>query len=238
MSGPSSTMRAVVAATLSLSLGSACIGDAPGEGERSAGGDSRGAAATATCKRTADGEAGDLALARCLANDELLPSSHAAEHPVVVYFDRSASMRGFLDPKYPTRIPTDYRSVIDRLVVGLRPARGFSFGAALRPAEPTLATLGNRDFYVDRDTQTEQVLAEIARDTTSLETHIIVTDGRRGSPNAADAQYVRLREHGTRWVGRGGSFIVGTSLAPFQTVASDPSGCRRSRDAAAPEAQT
>src|SRR5687768_17252282 len=94
----------------------------------------------AVCRRTADGEAGDLALARCLATPELTPKDGAAASPVVVYFDRSGSMRGFLDPKYPTRVPTDYRAVIDRLVVGLRPARGFSFGNALRSAEPTLAT--------------------------------------------------------------------------------------------------
>ena len=196
------------------------------------------AAQTAVCRRTAEGEAGDLALARCLATDEMLPGAAAGESPVVVYFDRSASMRGFLDPSYPTRIATDYRSVIDRLVVGLRPTRGFSFGAALRPTEPTLATLGNRDFYTDKDTQTEQVLAEIARDSTARETHIIVTDGRRGSPNAGDAQYVRMREQGTRWVARGGSFVVGTSLAPFQTVASDPSGCHRAKAASAADAQT
>ena len=183
------------------------------------------------CKRVAEGEAGDLALARCLAAPELIPHDSAASHDVVVYFDRSGSMRGFLDPKYPTRIPTDYRSVIDRLVVGLRPTRGFSFGSALRPAEPSLVTFGNREFYTDRDTQTEQVLKEIAKDTAGRETHIIVTDGRRGSPNAGDAQYVRLREHGARWLQHGGAFVVATSLAPFQTVTGDPSGCREAKSA-------
>jgi hypothetical protein len=195
-------------------------------------------APAAVCRRTAEGEAGDLALARCLATPELIPADATGDSPVVVYFDRSGSMRGFLDPNYPTRLATDYRSVIDRLVVGLRPTRGFSFGNALRPADPTLATLGNRDFYTDRDTQTEQVLAEIGRDTASRETHIIVTDGRRGSPTTADAQFVRMREHATRWVERGGSFVVATSLAPFQTVAADPSGCHRSTTSAAGEPQT
>ena len=165
-------------------------------------------------------------------------SDPAAVKPVVVYFDRSGSMRGFLDPNYPTRVPTDYRAVIDRLVVGLRPARGFSFGNALRTVEPTLATLGDRNFYSDRDTQTEQVFTEIARDSVGGESHIIVTDGRRGSPTTADAQYVRMREHAMRWVERGGTFVVATSLAPFTTVASDPSGCRRAADAAASEPQT
>ena len=231
----------VLPTAAALAFVAACSDGAPEAAKGAAAGStaaSPSASPTASvCRRTAEGEAGDLALAKCLATDELLPGP-SSERPVVVYFDRSASMRGFLDPKYPTRIPTDYRSVIDRLVVGLQPARGFSFGAALRPAEPTLATLGNREFYTDRDTQTEQVLAEIARDSTSQETHIIVTDGRRGSPNAGDAQYVRMREHGVRWVGRGGSFVVGTSLAPFQTVAGDPSGCRRSNSAAAADAQT
>jgi hypothetical protein len=239
MSARSSVVR-VLSTASALTFFAACTDAAPEASNAVAG--STGASPSPTpsasaCRRTADGEAGDLALARCLASDELFPLP-STKRPVVVYFDRSASMRGFLDPKYPTRVPTDYRSVIDRLVVGLQPARGFSFGAALRPAEPTLATLGSRDFYTDRDTQTEQVLVEIARDSTSEETHIIVTDGRRGSPNAGDAQYVRMREHGARWVGRGGSFVVGTSLAPFQTVAGDPSGCRRANTAAAADAQT
>src|SRR5215212_1744062 len=116
----------------------ACTVDTPaGDPRKDAGGNATQSAAV--CRRTAEGEAGDLALARCLATaDELLPAGKTGESQVVVYFDRSASMRGFLDPSYPTRIPTDYRSVIDRLVVGLRPTRGFSFGSALRPAEPSL----------------------------------------------------------------------------------------------------
>ncbi len=193
---------------------------------------------TSVCQRTASGEAGDLALARCLATPELVPDESSGAGRVVVYFDRSGSMRGFLDPAHPTRIPTDYRSVIDRLVVGLRPAAGFSFGSALRPADPTLATFGNRAFYTDRDTQTEQVFAEIARDTARVTTHIIVTDGRRGSPSSGDAQFVRMRELADRWIAQGGSFVVAASLAPFQTVASDPSGCRRSDVGGASEPQT
>src|SRR5689334_12324461 len=70
----------------------------------------------AVCRRTAEGEAGDLALGRCLATPELTRSDRAAVKPVVVYFDRSGSMRGFLDPYSPTRVPTDYRAVIARLV--------------------------------------------------------------------------------------------------------------------------
>ena len=189
-----------------------------------------GAAAGASgCQRSAQGEAGDLELARCLATPELLAEASGGKSPVTVYFDRSGSMRGFLDPSYPTRIRTDYRSVIDRLVVGLAPARGFSFGSELRRIEPTLATLGARDFYSDGDTRTEQALAEIARDSARAGSHIIVGDGRRGSPSAGDAQYVRMRELADRWIEGGGSFVVATSLAPFKTVTSDPSGCREAR---------
>ena len=200
----------------------------------------RGGAATASsgCQRTAQGEAGDLELARCLATPELPAERSTGKSPVTVYFDRSGSMRGFLDPSYPTRIRTDYRSVIDRLVVGLAPARGFSFGAELRPIEPTLATLGARDFYSDKDTRTEQALAEIGRDTARAASHIIVGDGRRGSPTAGDAQFVRMRELADRWIAGGGSFVVATSLAPFKTVASDPSGCRRASAAAESEQQS
>ena len=237
MSRPSPTARHLSTMATAVIVIASCTVEQP---PRDSGGAAPGGSAepAVVCQRTAEGEAGDLSLARCLATPELVPADASGDGPLVVYFDRSGSMRGFLDPHYPTRIPTDYRSVIDRLVVGLRPTRGFSFGAALRTADPTLATLGNREFYTDRDTQTEQVLAEIGRDTASRETHIIVTDGRRGSPTAADAQFVRMREHATRWVARGGSFVVATSLAPFQTVATDPSGCHRSTTAAAGEPQT
>jgi hypothetical protein len=35
-----------------------------------------------------------------------------------------------------------------------------------------------------------------------------------------------MRELASAWVNRGGTFAVASSLAPFKTVASDPSGCR------------
>lgn len=138
-------------------------------------------------------------------------------------------MRGFLDPAYPTRTPTDFRSVLDRLVVGLRPEAGYSYGAAVRPITPSLATFDDQAFYSDRDTQVEEVLARIAADTGHARTHIIVGDARRGSPNAADAQFVRMRDVAERWARAGGAFLVATSMAPFRTVASDPSGCRSDR---------
>ena len=192
----------------------------------------QGNGAAAPCRRTAEGEAGDLALAKCLAAPELVPETRTASARTLVYIDRSGSMKGFLDPNYPTRLRTDYRSVIDRLVVGLQPSAGFSFGTALRPIDPTLATLGDRQFYSDADTKVEAVLAEIAKDTAAHATHIIVGDGRRGSANSGDAQFVKMRELADRWTSRGGAFVVATSLAPFQTVTGDPSGCRQTASAA------
>jgi hypothetical protein len=135
-------------------------------------------------------------------------------------------MQGYLDPAYPARTPTDFRAVLDRLVVGLRPDSGYSYGAALLPVPPSLATLGNRGFYADRDTRLEAVLARVDADTGHTRTHIIVGDGRRGSPDAANGQFVRMRETAERWIRAGGTFLVGTTLAPFRTVPSDPSGCR------------
>lgn len=136
-------------------------------------------------------------------------------------------MRGFLDPEYPTRVATDYRSVIDRVVVGLRPTAGYSFGAAIREIEPTLATLGSRTFYSDRDTRLEDVLTRVGQDTAFSQAYLVIGDGRRGSPDLANGQFVRMRALADRWIGAGGSFLVATSMAPFRTVQSDPSGCRQ-----------
>jgi hypothetical protein len=115
----------------------------------------------------------------------------------------------------------------------LHPSRAFSFGSSIRPIDATLGSLASRDFYSDRDTQTEDVLGQIARDTSFSRAYVIVTDGRRGSPNAGLNQYVVLRALAQKWIAKGGSLVVGASMAPFSTVASDPSGCRRADEAAA-----
>lgn len=171
---------------------------------------------------------GSLDCARTLADAPAVQGwgTGGGARPVVVYFDRSGSMRGFLDPGFPARVATDYRSVIDRLVVGLRPAEAFGFGSAVSPVAATLGVLGNPEFYRDSNTEMEDALALIARDTLPLRTHVIVGDGRRGNPNAANSQYTAMRDAAVRWVERGGTFIVGASKAPFAPVADDASGCR------------
>lgn len=165
-------------------------------------------------------------MAACLADVPLAERPPQANAPVVLFVDRSASMRGFLDPAFPTRVRTDYRSVIDKLVVGLRPEEGYSFGAAVQPIQATLATLGDREFYSDGDTRVEDALAIVARDSVAARSFIIIGDARRGTPTAADGQFAQMRLLAERRVDAGGSFIVAASLAPFSTVPSDPSGCR------------
>jgi len=183
------------------------------------------------CKFVGTGEVADRDLAFCLAESAAAPASTAgqAERPVVLFVDRSKSMRGFLDPAYPTRIATDYRSVIDRLVVGLKPESGYSFGVQIRAVSPTLGTLGSPEFYLDTDTRMEQAFDIIATDSATDRTYIIVGDGRRGTPQVADAQFAKMRSLAERWVDGGGAFMVGASLAPFKTVPDDPSGCRTDR---------
>ncbi|HET6232641.1 MAG TPA: hypothetical protein VFE05_21380 [Longimicrobiaceae bacterium] len=135
-------------------------------------------------------------------------------------------MRGFLDPNYPSRIRTDYRSVIDGVVVGLAPSAAYGYGNDVRPAQASIGVMGNRDFYSDNNTEMEQALKLIAADTALASSHVIVGDGRRGNPNTANEQYVQLRSRADEWIRKGGTFMVAASMAPFQTVAADPSGCR------------
>lgn len=200
------------------------------------------AALARTCRPARQGEAGDHEIAVCLAHDAASAGQPERQDrtpgPVVLFVDRSASMRGFLDPAYVTTERTDYRSVIDRLVVGLRPASGFSFGSALRPIDPTLSTLGSKEFYSDRDTRVEAVLDVIEKDTSLANSFVIIGDGRRGSPDVANGQFVRMRSVGDRWIERGGSIAVAASHAPFQTVSGDPSGCRESSGSGATDRQT
>ena len=145
-------------------------------------------------------------------------------HPVAVYADRSRSMRGFLDPAYPTRV--DYRSVIDGLQARLGPRRVYGFGSSVR-LEPNagIDVLGNREFYGDRDTEMEDALDSVARDTLLAWSHVVIGDARRGNPDFAHRQFVRMRELALRWGQARGTFFVAVSRAPFRPVEGDPSGC-------------
>lgn len=148
----------------------------------------------------------------------------APAHPVAVYADRSRSMRGFLDPAYPTRV--DYRSVIDGLQARLGPRRVYGFGSSVR-MEPNagLDVLGSREFYGDGDTEMEEALDSIARDTLLAWSHVVVGDARRSDPDLAHRQFVRMRELALRWSRARGTFLVAVSRAPFRPVQGDPSGC-------------
>jgi hypothetical protein len=175
------------------------------------------------------GVAAERAKAQCLAEPALTrPTASATEkRDVILYLDRSASMQGFLDPEYPTRVKTDFRSVLDAVIAGLRPREVRSYGSGVAPASASIGVLGNKAFYQDRDTKMEEVIALIRKDTGELSSHLIIGDGRRGSPATADDQYVQLRDAAAKWVDAGGYFLVASSNAPFKTVESDPSGCRK-----------
>jgi hypothetical protein len=156
----------------------------------------------------------------------------APSKPVAIYADRSGSMRGFLDPSYPTR--TDYRSLIDGLQARLSPGRIYGFGNRVRlEAGAGLDVLGDRDFYTDGNTELEQVVDTIAADTSRGWSHIVIGDGRRTDPNLAHRQFVRMRELGLQWTAGGGTFLMAVSRAPFRPVRGDPSGCHLPESGAA-----
>jgi hypothetical protein len=148
----------------------------------------------------------------------------ALGRPVAVYVDRSGSMRGFLDPEYRTRV--DYRSVIDGLQARLAPGRVYGFGSSVR-MQPNagLDVLGSREFYRDGDTEVEEALDSIARDTLLAWSHVVIGDARRSDPDLAHRQWMRMRELALRWSRERGTFLVAVSRAPFTPVQGDPSGC-------------
>ncbi|HEX8271789.1 MAG TPA: hypothetical protein VF615_03990 [Longimicrobiaceae bacterium] len=184
------------------------------------------AAALAACEAPADREAStqDVVRAWVEAPDSAAWRTGAPAHPVAVYADRSRSMRGFLDPAYPTRV--DYRSVIDGLQARLAPRRVYGFGSSVR-MEPDagLDVLGSRGFYGDGDTEMEEALDSIARDTLLAWSHVVIGDARRSDPDLAHRQFVRMRELALRWSRARGTFLVAVSRAPFRPVQGDPSGC-------------
>jgi hypothetical protein len=173
----------------------------------------------------------DVALASCLVAGDTLatwPESSSAA-PVVLYVDRSGSMRGFLDPAYPSRI--GYRSIIDRLIVALNPSQAFGYGSAVQPIPTSIGALGDREFYDDNNTEMEQALELIGRDSTAAATHLLIGDGRRTDPNLANEQYVMMRQLARGWIERGGTFLLAASRAPFTLLEEDPAGCQPAAEA-------
>lgn len=156
-------------------------------------------------------------------------------HPVVLYLDRSGSMRGFLDPSFSAISDANFSSVLDALVVGLSPEKAYGYGARLTPVNVSLAAISNPDFYTESDTRMEEAIARVESDDSIRSSHIVIGDGRRGSPLSALAQYDRLRTAAERWISHGGTFVVAASKAPFVPMTKDPAGCRA---VASSEAQT
>lgn len=181
--------------------------------------------------RSPGGEVGDLQNAAALAEGDPLKvwPAQDANRPVLLYVDRSQSMKGFLDPEYPTRVPTDYRSVLDGFEARLRPKQLFGFGDGVREQKRGgLGVLGSAGFYSDGNTEMEAVLRQVEMDSSRGSTHVIIGDGRRTDPTVADGQFIDMREVAERWTAGGGSFIVAASHAPFKPVKNDSSGCRGS----------
>lgn len=187
------------------------------------------------CVSDGDGPIIDEALNRAAAESlgvaDRQPPLHVwptadANKPVELYVDLSQSMRGFLDDEFHTD-PVRYRAVIDVIDARLHPTPIYGFGSTVRVAgERALSTLGNREIYRDGNTQMEDVFPRIAADSVLSASHLIIGDGRRADPNRANDQYVRMRQLAASWIGRGGTFAVAASHAPFRPVAADPSGCR------------
>jgi hypothetical protein len=147
--------------------------------------------------------------------------------PVVLYVDLSQSMRGFLDPEFPTGEPIEYRHVIDILDVRLSPTPINGFGNRVRViGEKAGGTLASQDVYSDGNTQMEDVFPHVHADSQLTSTHVIIGDGRRSSPLSAIDQFTGMRNAAQEWIARGGTFAVAASEAPFKPVAADPSGCR------------
>jgi len=146
---------------------------------------------------------------------------------VVLYVDMSQSMRGFLDPEFPTGEPIEYRHVIDILDARLSPTPVNGFGSRVREiGEKASGTLANQAVYSDGNTQMEDVFPRVHADSQLTSTHIVIGDGRRSSQISSINQFTAMRKTAREWIARGGTFAVAASEAPFKPVAADPSGCR------------
>lgn len=193
------------------------------------------AAVAPSCRQLPEsGEPRSRAIAKCLAepiNTRAFGPQRATPQ-AVLYLDHSASMRGFLHPLGGN--PTSFQTIVDRILAGAQPVAAFAYGSSLVPLNPktSLTAINTPSFYSATNTLLEQVLDRVARDTTASRTHIIIGDGRRGSPGIAEAQFSGMRNTAMAWIAHGGAFIVATTMAPFQTVPTDPSGCRTGSAAA------
>jgi hypothetical protein len=178
----------------------------------------------AGCPAKGSGPAFEVSAARCLADTLPAPRRTGPQRPIILYVDRSRSMAGFLDKTIELK-GSDYRSVLNELKAGLSPKEAHSFGSSLKKIALLGGALENPSFYTDGDTQLEDVLPLVKKDSQLGSTHIIIGDGRRGSGTAAIAQYDAMRGAAADWVTKGGTFIVAASPAPFTPQAGDPSGC-------------
>jgi hypothetical protein len=153
-------------------------------------------------------------------------------------------MAGYLDAAFAGGFgvapgSSSLRLVIDRVLASGDPTRRrvFSFGTRVRPVptpsnQDVIRTLVQQDFYRDNDTRLEDVLDSIALDRPHSRTHLIVTDGRRGSGADALAQYRRLGELAQQWSASStGLFAFAVLDAPFAPVRNDQAGCWKGKKA-------
>lgn len=141
-------------------------------------------------------------------------------------------MAGYLDADFQGGL-TGFRQVIQRVLATLEATdrRIYSFGsrvaAVTAPSnQDVIRTLVRQDFYTDDDTRLEDVLDSVAADGARQALHLIVTDGRRGSGDAAIAQYQRLGALAKQWAnGQGTLFATAAIDAPFAPVRRDKAGC-------------
>lgn len=168
--------------------------------------------------------------------------------PVVLYVDRSGSMTGYLDVEYTDSMlsmhagASNLRTTLSHLLaVGEEETRVYGFGDSLTALphmeeSQAMQMLVRQDFYEDGDTRTEEALARVRADSTRSSVHLIITDGRRGTGDAAIAQYQQMGRVAAWWTSSGdsaGVFAVIASTVPFRQVRGDSAGCWQSAPGAA-----
>lgn len=145
-------------------------------------------------------------------------------------------MAGYLDADFSGGL-TGFRLVIQRVLATLEASdrRVYSFGNGIASVnapsnQDVIRTLVRQEFYSDNDTRLEDVLDSVAADGTRQAVHLVVTDGRRGSGDAAIAQYQRMGGLARQWASDANSlFAVAVIDAPFVPVRKDRAGCWNDR---------